>query len=470
MISKKNQRWGVICVFLIFFSAWMVDGQFNKYSAPNDVDYINCTLSNGFPKSYCPVGTYCVSSILAMGVWYPGMSVEQTVMSELTSPGCCAEETSPCLSPSLPFNVPGCCPDGQQCCFSRSNTNKFLGCVDIVQQCCGDTICPKDYSCCYQDSTSLYYCCPDPFGCSISINATYVNNTPSEITRVPNAYFPGSDPLTQIRPQSMCMMPIDNGTNHVPWPANEIVECGKYGNVCYNETEDCYSKSGINLSLNVDNNATTMLNEGMFCCSKNSTVCMMSERKNQQTIIGCADTENGESCCGSQICPYKSKCCHFAPPNDGLWSTNTLFDIVGSNISRIPNPYNESAVIYPNTDICCPEGTYCCAILLNPDRSMKLTHRRIFGFCGRNEYCTSIATLSETIQPIPSFGGFLPDYVENAETIINQNFWQNPIDRFSEEYNFLQNCNNCNAFSETPTSCKTSCQDQCGLDITSSFN
>lgn len=458
----------IISVHLITLS----DAQFSKYIAPNNVNYTNCTLSNGFPKSYCPIGTECVSSILAMGVWYPGMKISQTLMSELTSPGCCATGTNACLSPTLPFMIPGCCPDGTQCCFSKFNKNRFLGCTEIPQQCCGDTICPKNYSCCYQDVTSSYYCCPDQYGCSTSMNASITGNVPPVFSRVPNAYYPGSNPLTQVRPYSMCLMPIANGTDHVPWPEDMIVRCGNKGSVCLNATEDCYSKSGINLSLNPDNNATIFEQRGEFCCKKNTTVCPMSERRNQRTIIGCADTKAGESCCASQICPSGSKCCNILPPNDGTWSTSSIIPVIGEfNVTTIINPANESAPILPNTDICCPEGTFCCAKYLNTDKSMDPHRRKIFAFCGRNEFCTSNALESETIQPIPSFGSWLPDYIDNYDTRATGLFWQNPVDRFTSNpfYNKQAYCNTCNAFTASIGQCITSCKDQCGLDIKSKY-
>lgn len=451
-----------------------VDCQFSKFSPPNDVNYTNCTLSNGFPKSYCPIGTYCVDSVLAMGVWYPGMTVAQTVLSELTSPGCCPNNTNPCLSKTLPFAVPGCCPVNQQCCFSKLNRNHFIGCVDIPEQCCGDTICPPDYSCCHQDGTSSYYCCPGQYGCGTSMNTSITGNIPTEFTSVPNAYFTGTNPLVNMRPYTKCRMPILNGTDHIPWPENMTISCGKKGSVCLNETEDCYSKSGINLSLNPDNNATIFENQGEFCCPKNTTVCPMSERKNQRTIIGCANTAIGESCCASQICPPGSKCCNVLPPNDGTWVTSTLFPGMeyynSSFVQYVPNPYNESAIILPNNAICCPEGTFCAAKLLNTEKSMTPNRRRIFVYCSRNEYGTSNAMESETIQTIASFGSWLPDFIDNYNTRETSRFWQDPVDRFTNDafYATQQNCNNCNAFSSSG-SCKFSCEDQCALDIKARF-
>ncbi len=465
----------ILSVIFVFHALSHTDAQFSKYSAPNNVNYTNCTLSNGFPKSYCPVDMTCVDSIRAMGVWYPGMKVSQTVLSELTSPGCCPINTNPCLSKTLPFAVPGCCPVNKTCCFSKLNKNRFIGCVDIPEQCCGDTRCPADYSCCHQDGTSSYYCCPGQYGCGTTMNSSVVNNTQTYFDSVPNAYFSFSNPLIQMRPYTMCRMPIANGTSHEPWPEDMIVRCGTRGSVCLNATEDCYSKSGINLSLNPDNNATVYEQSGAFCCTKNTTVCPMSERKNQQTIIGCADTNAGESCCASQICPSGSKCCRVLPPDDGTWVTSSMFPNINEafnvSLTYIPNPYNESAIIHMNTDTCCPEGTFCCAKLLNTDRSMTPNRRRFVVYCGRNEMCTSDAMVSETIQPIPAFGNWLPDYIENYNTRQTGLYWQDPVDRFTNDafYTTQQTCNTCNAFPTGGTTCPISCLDQCGLDLTARY-
>jgi len=465
----------ILLLFIIINAWWSTNAQFSKFSAPNSVNFTNCTLSNGFPKSYCPIGTECVDSILAMGVWYPGMTISQTVLSELTSPGCCPVNTTACLSKTVPFSVPGCCPDGQTCCFSKLNRGHFLGCVDDPVQCCGDQRCEPGYSCCHQDGTANYYCCPGTYGCGTSMNVSITGNVPTIFSSVPNAYFTGTNPLVDMRPYSMCQMPVANGTDHVPWPEDMIVRCGVRGSVCLNATEDCYSKSGINLSLNPDNNATIFEQKGEFCCTKNTTVCMMSERRNQRTIIGCADTSIGESCCASQICPAGSKCCNVLPPNDGFWVTSTLFPGINTAYNAsippyVPDPYNQSAIILPNNAICCPEGTFCCAKLLNIDKSMTPNRRRIFVYCGRNPYCTSNAMESETIQPIASFGSWLPDFIDNDNTRQTGLFWQNPVDRFTNDafYASQQNCNNCNAFSSSGQ-CKTACEDQCALDIKARF-
>lgn len=464
----------VYVCFLLIFIIGSVNAQFNKYIPPNNVNYVNCTLRDGVSiKSYCPSGTVCVDSVLATNVWYPGMTVAKTLLSEITSPGCCPPASTPCFSRYMPFNVPGCCTNNQTCCFSKFNKNKFLGCVDNPVQCCGDTICAPGYSCCYQDTTSNYYCCPGSTACSPVLgNSTGLSIT--LIDRIPNNYFPGSDPLVQIQPYSMCMNVLPNNTGILPWPSNISIPCGQFGSVCLNATEDCISKNGINLSLNPNNNNAIFQQFGDMCCKKNTTICPMSEKRNQRSIIGCADQNRGESCCASQICPSGSKCCHFLPPADNTWQTSTLFNSVLSNFTYTPNPLNESALILPSSDICCPEGTYCCAILLNLDKSMDPNRRRIYGYCGRNEFCTSIATVSETFQPIPSFGGFLPDYIENSETIQSRNFWMDSNVRLSTQINSIYNysalCNNCNYFktSGSPT-CSTSCADQCGLDITARF-
>jgi len=413
------------------------------------------------------VGTYCVNSLRATNIWYPGMTALQTVLSELSSPGCCPYNTLPCFSPSLKFSVPGCCGVNKTCCFSKFQPTKFLGCVDAHQQCCGDTICPVGYSCCYQDSISLYYCCPGSASCQSSVNISASNSTNhTVISRTPNLYFKGTNPLLLPKPYTQCWMSIENSTTHVPWPANTTIPCGQSGSVCLIGTEDCYSRNGINLSLNT-NNVTIFEENGMFCCTKNTTVCPMSVPKNHQTIIGCANTALGESCCASQICPVNYKCCHFFPPQDGSFAFNTLFSptaFVNATFPT-PNPINESAVILPSTDICCPEGTFCCASLINLDNSLDPRRRRIWGYCGRDENCLSIATYSESVQQLPQFGGFLPDYIEQPPgTNINE-FWQDPIDRFTNGFN--NSCNSCNIYSAGSCgNCETSCLDQCQLDIT----
>lgn len=469
-------------IFVLFFVILLIAGsygQFNKYIPPNTQNYVNCTLRDGYTvKSYCPVGTQCVSSVLATNVWYPGMTVANTLLSEITSPGCCPVNTTACFAPDLPFSVPGCCPNGQVCCFSKLNRNKWIGCVDDITQCCGDTICAPGYSCCYQDNVANYYCCPGVDACSPVIgNSSGLNMT--VVARIPNNYFPGSNPLTQIAPQSQCMEILPNNTGFQPWPSDLVIPCGQSGAVCLNATEDCISKNGINLSLNPANGIANFTQFGEMCCKKNTTICPMSEKKFQRSIIGCADQNRGESCCASQICPAKSKCCHFLPPATstaafGTWQTSTLFNTITSNLTFTPNPFNESALVLPSTDICCPEGTYCCAILLNLDKSMDPNRRRIFGYCGRNEFCLSIATISETFQPVPSFGGFLPDYIENQQTIQTQEFWMDSNLRFAtninSNYNYSALCNNCNYFNaQAPSNCAVSCADQCGLDITARY-
>lgn len=458
-------------LFLILFISALhqSDAQFSKYVPPNEVNYTYCTLTNGYNKSYCPVGTYCVDSLRATNIWYPGMTGLQTILAELTAPGCCPYNTSPCFSPTLKFSVPGCCGQNKTCCFSKFSPNKFLGCVDSIHQCCGDTICPVGYSCCYQDTFSLYYCCPGLTACqsTIDLNASTTSNS-TVISRTPNIYFTGTNPLLQPKPYSECLMPaINETTPSLPWPEDMVIPCGNLGSLCLNATEDCISRNGINLSLDPTNNITDFIENGMMCCTKNTTICPMTIHKNHQTIIGCADESKGESCCASQICPASYKCCHYFPPQDNSFAFNTIFSYNAFYNMTIPtpNPLNETALVWPSTDICCPEGTFCCAALINLDNSLDPKRRRIWSYCGRDENCLSVATFSESLQQIPMFGGFLPDYIEQPPGADIFDFWQDPIVRFSNGINNY--CNNCNSFtSSSCTNCVTSCQDQCQLDIT----
>lgn len=464
-----------LIVFVLFFGNLfkIANAQFSKYVPPTEDGYVICQLSNGYNKSYCPNTTYCVDSLRAANLWYPGMTALQTVLSEFSSPGCCPFNTNPCFSPLLPWSVPGCCGDNKTCCFSKFNPTKFLGCVDNHGQCCGDTICPVGYSCCQQDTFSLYYCCPGIDSCSFGINynASLASNS-TIISRIPNLYFSFTNPLFLPKPYTQCAMPVpvENSTTiYVPWPEDMVIPCGELGSLCLNATEDCISKNGFNLSLDPTTNLTTFSENGMMCCAKNTTICPMSTPKNHQTIIGCADPNEGESCCASQICPRDFQCCHFFPPQDGTFAFNTLFSFTGySNMTvPTPNPLNETAVIFPSTDICCPVGTFCCASLVNLDNSLDPAKRRIWGYCGRDENCLSIATMSESVQQLPQFGGYLPDYIEQPFGSDPSQFWVDPIDRFSNGVNNI--CGNCNAF-PVPVTCNqctsVDCQDQCQLDIT----
>ena len=462
-------------VFMLFLASYLslTAAQFSKFVPPSPTGYTICQLGNGFNQSYCPNTTYCVDPVRAANLWFPGMTALQTVLSEFSSPGCCPFNTNPCFSPLLPWNVPGCCGVNKTCCFSKFNPTKFLGCVDERAQCCGDTICPVGYSCCQQDTFSLYYCCPGTNACSfgIDLNASIAANA-TIISRIPNIYFSGGKPLILPKPYSTCLMPalINNFTVYQPWPDNMTIPCGTQGSLCLNATEDCIARNGFNLSLDPNSDLTIFQENGMFCCKKNTTICPMSVPKNHQTIIGCADESLGESCCASQICPRDFKCCHYFPPQDNTFAFNTLFSFSGFSNSSVPtpNPINETAVIFPSTDICCPVGTFCCASLVNLDNSLDPAKRRIWGYCGRDENCLSIATMSESILPLPQFGGFVPDYIEQPEGTDTSEFWMAPIDRFSNGVNNI--CGNCNAFSPGISNCHTcmlsDCQDQCQLDVT----
>jgi hypothetical protein len=454
----------ILSFFLILFFNFN-DCQFSKYTPPNLIDYVQCYLSDGTPKSYCPNGTYCVSPVLANNLWYPGLEEAQYLASQFTSPGCCAIGTSPCFDPHLPFSVKGCCPDGQYCCVDKYNKNVLVGCADDYRQCCGSTICPANYSCCYQDDISTYYCCPGLESCSATYNIT---NSSIIITDMPNNLSPGVNPILTPLPYSLCKQVVvnttTNNTEFVEWPLGSYVICGPAGNLCLNATEDCISRSGIVMdTTNPNITAQDFLNFGSFCCAKNTTPCAMSVRRRQHGIIGCADESIGESCCASQICPSGSKCCHFPFPPDQNWAPVTLFEgLFNPNNTFIPG-VNMSR-IYPTYDICCPEGTYCCAILLNLDKTLNPERRTIYGYCGRNANCTSFAMLSEMIQPIPSFNGFLPEYVEGDFILGSE--WAEPEVRFGDAItNQNLNCNSC-TYNDGCNSCSNSCQDQCALDIT----
>lgn len=442
-------------LFLLFLYAAVAPAsaqlQLNKYNPPNTVNYTTCYLTNGAAKSYCPIGTYCTQPQLPNGIFMGASSGLQTLVAQLSAPGCCPANTTPCQSHKYPFTVPACCPSGKACCFDTFRPNLFVGCVDDVRQCCGNTICPSGYSCCRRNEVSEFYCCPGLTACSIISNS-------SNITFWPNQYPPGSNGVLDIQISSTCQQVI-NATYVQPWSPSLTIPCGTSGSLCLNATEDCYSGNGTNLSLLTGNNVTITQSVGLQCCTKNTSPCLNYLARGQNTLIGCANPALNETCCGHSICPSGSRCCHVAPPQDGTYAPNSLIPTGFFNYTTYNGPLPiGNTTLTPgymySTDKCCPIGTFCCARRINLDSTNNPATRVIHVYCGRNEMCTSDALVTESLQPKPSLTGFLPEYIESMG-------WITPTVTFAtttQNYN----CNTCNVPSTAPTACK----DPCHLDIT----
>lgn len=245
------------------------------------------------------------------------------------------------------------------------------------------------------------YCCPGAASCSILYNDTATQATGTDvISFAPNTY-PVTGQIINVaaeRLHTTCEKVSNNGTRE-PWPPSEAFACGRgnFSSYCY-AGDTCVNNIGEPID---SNNDTLLENFGAFCCPNTTRACPRTTNSNgSPSVVGCADEAAGESCCATQVCPADSKCC--AIPSPPSWDTSEE-----NSYLSIKN-YTNSRIL---SNRCCPNGTFCCAILL-PAPTGEDGATEVFTYCGRNENCTSIATMSEVIQPMPVIGMFFPDYVE----------------------------------------------------------
>lgn len=391
-----------VCVALVL-CALTVCAQLGKYALPS-AEYTPCYTRNGTQKSYCPPGMWCVQSQYSEGLYIRGLDPEDTVSYEYTAPGCCANETDvPCLSPHSRVYAPICCPTNTSCCFDTSSPHMpFIGCVEDARQCCGANICPLGYSCCRTETYS--YCCPGLEACSPVVDVA--RSSPQNGTRlsfIPNTFGSlanASDGFPRRIQYTECAR-VENNTR-TPWLDSEAFPCGTERSWCLNSTEDvCVNNLGTPLNTT---NRTLLEDNGAFCCPVNSTACVRrGSHMSNTNVFGCADEAAGEECCGHQVCAAGSRCCKV--PSPPLWDTSFIAG------KMVPRPLPNNTEVNSLTSRCCPLGTYCCAIYV-PAANGADGQQEIMTFCGRNENCTSLATVSETVQPMPSRRTLLPDYIE----------------------------------------------------------
>lgn len=428
-----------------------VAAQLGKYALPG-ADYTPCHLRNGEQKSYCPPNTTCVRSMVATGMYTPGLDTNDTRFAEYTAPGCCANASdTACLSPATNAYAPGCCPNGSACCFDVSQEQMpLIGCARDVRQCCGASICAEGYSCCA--AGSYRYCCPGLEACAPVYNASARTGTSGLIVDfMPNAYRAAdelNDGLPRARRYTECAR-VDNGTR-TAWAEGEAYACGTNGSWCLNgtytesgEADVCYAPSGRPVNAT---NATDYERFGAYCCPAGRTPCeRVAPHRENGRLFACADEDAGETCCGNQVCGATSRCC--ALPSPPTWDTAAEENRRFTAVLR-----NGTQMHHSNTR-CCPRGTYCCAMLF-PSANGDGTRDSIFTYCGRNENCTSMATASESVQPLPARNGaYLPDYVESQGWFVGS---------AQRTYFAQQPANSCACLR---SGCKTACKDQLQFDF-----
>lgn len=387
----------------------LVGAQFTKYRMPKEPGYVPCYVPpNMTQRSYCPPGTRCVDSLLAAGIWGGGMADADLQYSNIPAPGCCPlEAPTPCFSTGLSGpSVPGCCPQNYTCCMDAQDSSHMVGCARSLTQCCGSVICPEGYSCCDTTSAGGAYCCPGAQAC-LGFGPPLPNTTLAPGARagafVPNTYPAGAVNSLALREYTECMY-VNASTRAVrPWAPDEAFACGTAGSWCRNGTltggapDVCVDGAGVPID---PANATRLAQDGRFCCRANTTACRRNPAATSQEIVGCADEAAGETCCATQVCGLGSKCC--SVPSPPWWDTSAERGLLAFG-----NRLRASA------DICCPAGTFCCATVVNA-AGMAQGQFEVVPYCGRNANCTSLATVSEAVQPTASLQGFYPGYIEGA--------------------------------------------------------
>lgn len=410
MVSKNFRVQRLVCFIVVCASLTLncADAQMSKYAVPGD-DYVPCFTLNGEQKSYCPPGMFCVDSLPSSGFYLPGTTAAQMEQSIVSAPGCCPNEDDvPCYSPVSSAFVPACCPNATVCCFNTQVSDyPFVGCAQDIQQCCGQSICPPGYSCCRMTDRS--YCCPGLDSCSTLWNDTIVTEgstvSGASITFTPNPFIANTRAIdvNAKHSYSPCEEVI-NGTERVPWDPNVAFPCGNSSSYCLVDTvsgvpDVCVDNVGNPLDAS---NTTIIESDGAFCCPNNTDACVRTLNSDSGPgVFGCANTTAGESCCSTQICPVDSRCCKV--PSPPTWVTSLELQYLTGNVSEYLFLGHR----------CCPVGTFCCAILL-PSPTGDTGGTEVFTYCGRNSNCTSLATMSEVLQPMPSLGLFFPDYIEDV--------------------------------------------------------
>ncbi len=244
--------------------------------------------------------------------------------------GHCDLGTVPCTKPGLD-RVLGCCPAGQLCAYRGGNSNVFMGCVDDIKQECYNQRCNPGYVCCPAERGLDSRCVPDLGSIEDSCGRSklkrslhYSGRSGAELERRTgltrkHRVFPIPKPSAYNG-----TITLFRGTNTSVDFTLEIFRCKVSKDWC-KFIDDCLPVDQLIVNTTVLMNGTVINTPGgtrsvpAVCCPNTWTPCFspttsdtvptVGSLSNAARPIGCADTSNGEVCCGKAICPSTGKCC-----------------------------------------------------------------------------------------------------------------------------------------------------------------
>lgn len=401
---------------------------------------LNCTYETPlgtleFPAYPCPGNASCVVAA-AQG--------QSSVQQMFIPIGCCPENLPvPCVTNLTSYyKLQGCCPEDHVCCVSTGMPAKtfMTGCALKASQCCVNTICPPNYRCCRQGSSSA--CCPEGTLCRADdfFVATTGDGFNSTRLRV-SSFFPDITDDQLCIPlhvtQNLSLTFIDgfptfyplqmteylwdvpsggtlqyvSGVNRTP----DVSPCGR--GFCH-DTDECVSryrnmsKPRIYRSPGLACSTAKMMDPvawtgGCFhmgyeveeasyeagCCPPDTTACgghvhtftpyainSHASPMLYYQVFGCA-AEN-ETCCYPFMCPVGAQCCTARRQVNGVdIDLETLTALFGEGLL---------ATVNEGFNYCCPEDAYCCEYIPPSASNLQYASRRAKAvpFCGMDDTCT----------------------------------------------------------------------------------
>ena len=316
-------RGWLVVVLLAALAGLPMRGQTQIYQPPQD--YTAVVLAPDFPSwppQACPNNT---GNVLT---GFYNLAFE----TQYISLGCCAigQYGVPLSDGS---GLAGCCPIGQFPCLDASDA--LIGCTSDASLCCtGSLICPPGYGCCptgVSPNNVTYIssnpCCPLLNTTNVATNYTAYCmefDDPSYTdANFGNPVYGGCSQTTLALAascQSVSTYVLTNATN-----ITISTDAGLYCNTLA-ECVNVVTVNGPN-NYTIGNftyfNATYIQSTPGGCCPVGFEPCVNV----WGVVVGCANTTNGESCCGTTICPRLSSCCF-----QGSGSNTTYYGCCASGL------------------------------------------------------------------------------------------------------------------------------------------
>ena len=256
--------------------------------------------------------------------------------------GYCEAGSTPCTLANTD-RVLGCCPAGQVCGYNRG-TGTFIGCLDSIGQECYGRRCNPGYVCCPARDGGKSQCVPDLGSVDASCGTATVyeerraSGKKGEVLAAAVGKSRGYKSYDRVKPAGYNgTITTYEGVNVTADAALGVFRCPhsrawcRTGDECvaFNTTRTVVDRSNVTIPAVV-----STVTFYAACCPTNWTACYSpnvagetpasGSRGSSTRVVGCADTDAGEVCCGAAICPANNQCCTAPADSTGAASARSI--------------------------------------------------------------------------------------------------------------------------------------------------